>query len=134
AFAVYAARGRAPKGRGPKALTSRPWLMFDDSLSHLAAAKWLAREQGDAVVALRSNNLLTLMTGAVQGMGLALLPCFMADPETALERVTGPVTEAQTALWLLTHTDLRNTQRVRAFMDHMGDALAAQRGLLEGRG
>lgn len=134
AFAVYAAKEQAPEGREPKALASRPWLMFDDSLSHLAAAKWLAREQGGAAVALRSNNLLTLMTGAVQGMGLALLPCFMADPAPGLERVTDPIEDAQSALWLLTHADLRNTQRVRAFMDHMGDALAAQRGLLEGRG
>jgi DNA-binding transcriptional LysR family regulator len=133
AFAVYAAKGQAPKGRGRKALASRPWLAFDDSLGHLAAAKWLAREYGEAPVALRANNLLTLMTGAVQGMGLALLPCFMADPAPGLERVTGPVGDAQSSLWLLTHEDLRNTQRVRAFMDHMGDALAAQRGLLEGR-
>lgn len=36
-------------------------------------------------------------------------------------------------LWLLTHEDLRNTARVRIFLDFMAAALAANADLLEGR-
>ncbi len=36
-------------------------------------------------------------------------------------------------LWLLTHEGLRNTTRVRAFMDFMADTLATDADLLEGR-
>ncbi len=129
AFAVYASEDVAD---GP--LAEQAWLIFDESLSHLAAAKWQRREFGGAEIVLRSNNLPTLMTGVIQGMGVALLPCFLADPQSRLRRVTDPVEEAASALWLLTHEDLRNTQRVRAFTDHMADALSARRGLLEGRG
>ena len=38
-----------------------------------------------------------------------------------------------TDLWLLTHEDLRNTARIRLFMDFMTAALAADADLLEGR-
>jgi DNA-binding transcriptional LysR family regulator len=36
-------------------------------------------------------------------------------------------------LWLLTHEDLRNTARIRAFMDFMANALATDADVLEGR-
>ena len=134
AFAVYGTPAYLAESGAGDDLARHRWLMPDDTLGHLAAARWQKKTLPDATVALRSNNLTGLMAGAVNGMGLALLPCFMADPESRLKRVAGPIAEAASALWLLTHADLRNTQRVRAFMDHMGDTLAAQRGLLEGRG
>jgi hypothetical protein len=37
------------------------------------------------------------------------------------------------ALWLLTHPDLRRVARVRAFLDFMAPRLSAQRDLLESR-
>ena len=134
AFAVYAAEGVKPDNTSSASLSALPWVAFDDTLDHLAAAKWFNATHGGAPVAMRSNNLTTLQTGAAQGMGLALLPCFMGDPDARLERVTDPVPAARSELWLLTHEDLRNTRRVRAFMDFMADALEARRDVLEGRG
>jgi molybdate transport repressor ModE-like protein len=134
AFAVYGTPAYVAESGAGDDLTRHRWLVPDDTLGHLAAARWQKKTLPDATVALRSNNLTGLMAGAVNGMGLALLPCFMADPEPRLKRVTDPVAEAASALWLLTHADLRNTQRVRAFMDHMAAALAEERELLEGRG
>ena len=133
AFAVYGSPGYLDANPAGDDLTRHRWLLPDDSLAHLAATRWLRKSLAGVPVALRSNNLAGLLAGAVAGMGLALLPCFMADPDPALRRVAPPVAEAASALWLLTHADLRHTQRVRAFMEHMGDALAARRDLLEGR-
>ena len=134
AFAVYAAAGHVPSDTSRKALAGLPWITFDDALGHLSAAKWLKATYGGAPVALRSNNLMTMITGAQNAMGLALLPCFAGDALPGLERVSGLIKEASSALWLLTHEDLRNTQRVRAFMDYTADALSDKRGLLEGSG
>jgi hypothetical protein len=36
-------------------------------------------------------------------------------------------------LWIVTHADLKRTARVRAFFGVVGDGLAAERALLEGR-
>ncbi|WP_448955865.1 hypothetical protein [Labrys neptuniae] len=46
--------------------------------------------------------------------------------EADIERVLEPLDELTRELWLITHKDLRNTARVRAFFDHVGS------GLLEG--
>jgi DNA-binding transcriptional LysR family regulator len=38
--------------------------------------------------------------------------------------VSEVIPELSVPVWMLTHPDLRQTARVRAFMQHVGDALA----------
>ena len=50
-----------------------------------------------------------------------------------MRRVTDPIPDAASALWLLVHRDLRHTTRVRALLDHLWEGLRADVDLLEGR-
>lgn len=131
AVAPYAAP-QYMKGR-PVDLSRLDWLGVDESLAHLAAAKWFRGTLPDANVVLRANSLFGLLHTCEAGMGAALLACFMADPRKGLRRIGDPIPGAGTMLWLLTHEDLRHTGRVRAFMDFMADALSTEIDLLEGR-
>jgi DNA-binding transcriptional LysR family regulator len=105
---------------------------FDDSLGHLAAARWLARHAAAARTVARCNDVGSVHALVRAGMGLGALPCFMGDVDPALVRALPPQAEMAGALWLLTHPDLRNTARIRAFLDFMAGALAGERVLLEG--
>ena len=87
----------------------------------------------DAEIGFRANNLMALTSAAAAGMGVAALPCFLGDQESALERIEMLPAETGSALWLLTHADLRNTARVRAFMDCMAETISKDRAVLEGR-
>jgi DNA-binding transcriptional LysR family regulator len=69
----------------------------------------------------------------VAGLGLAALPCYLGDSAPGLVRIAVPSVPDSTALWVLTHEDLRRTARVSAFTEFMAAALARQRDLLEGR-
>jgi DNA-binding transcriptional LysR family regulator len=40
--------------------------------------------------------------------------------------------DLESELWLITHPDLRNTARVRAFLDFCADEIAKRRHTLEG--
>jgi DNA-binding transcriptional LysR family regulator len=40
--------------------------------------------------------------------------------------------ELEGELWLLTHPDLRNTARVRAFLDFCADEITRRRKIIEG--
>jgi DNA-binding transcriptional LysR family regulator len=60
------------------------------------------------------------------GVGVGLLPTFMADRLPELLPVSDVIPELSVPVWMLTHPDLRETARVRAFMQHVGDALAAR--------
>lgn len=109
------------------------WIGFDDSLRHLAAAKWMQVHVPAERVACRANSLLALRAAARSGLGVAPLPCYLADPDPELRRVQPPVADMASALWLLTHPDLRRVARIRAVLDYTGARLADRRPLLEGR-
>lgn len=132
AFACYAAPAYLATVDPSADLETHRWIAVDESLAHLAAAKWQRGIERADSVQVRSNNLLGLLGMAKAGLGVATLPCFMGDPEAGLTRVTDPNPELASALWLLTHQDLRATARVRAFLDFMAQSLASDIDLLEG--
>src|SRR5699024_2561606 len=63
------------------------------------------------------NSVAAALSAAKAGMGLAPLPCGLADLETDLVRIAPLPGEFTLDLWLLTHDDLRQTARIRAFLD-----------------
>ncbi len=127
--AIYAACGMmVPDGR----LEEADWVAPDDTLGHLRSARWIAANVPAERVVYRANSLLALAAACQAGLGLAALPCFLADGLAGLQRVAGPLAEMETALWLITHPDLRRTARVRAFLGFAAERLAGLRGRLEG--
>jgi DNA-binding transcriptional LysR family regulator len=132
-FAVYGSKDYLQHVGARRSLADYDWLGFEESLTHLAAAKWMRARLPNAKIGFRANNLMALTAAAAAGMGVAILPCFLGDQELALERLEMLPAKSGSALWLLTHADLRNTARVRAFMDCMAERISGDRAVLEGR-
>ena len=78
----------------------------------------------------------TLLTCAAlrEGMGVAILPCFLGDSDPALRRHGEPRREWDLGLWLLLHPDLKRTARLLAFRDFMIEEIGARKKLFDGRG
>jgi DNA-binding transcriptional LysR family regulator len=89
-------------------------------------------ELAESEIALRADSLLAMREAARAGLGLAALPCYLGDTCTGLVRVHHPIAAMRTALWILTHEDLRRTARIKAFTDFTAGAFARRRPLLEG--
>ncbi len=70
-----------------------------------------------------------LRRACAAGLGMAHLPCFVADG--SLERRTEP--KPGLDVWVLVHPDLRRNPRLRLFRDMVVVALQRQRDRLEGR-
>lgn len=56
------------------------------------------------------------LSAAKGGLGLAMIPCFIGDREPLLVRATKRKPIKARDIWLLTHSDLRRTARIKAFM------------------
>ncbi|MGK8639352.1 LysR family transcriptional regulator [Brucella anthropi] len=67
------------------------------------------------------------------GMGISFLPCFLGDSEPKLIRVPGTASSCVGDIWLLTHSDTRQTRRVRLLCDHVRRAIQGFVGLLNGQ-
>jgi DNA-binding transcriptional LysR family regulator len=130
--AVYAQREKARRFRRA-ALDQQPWIALDDSATGSLALLWLAQLLPLEQVTLRFSGLLMVRSACAQGLGLAVLPCFLGDTEPGLARIGDPVPMCDSELWLLSHPELRETVRVKALRQWLLKALSAQADLLAGR-
>jgi DNA-binding transcriptional LysR family regulator len=133
ATALYAAPEYLARQRDATGLSAHAWIGFEESLSHLRSAKWVDANIDRSRVVYRANSVLALQVAARSGMGVAALPCYLADPDSGLRRLRPPLADMEVSLWLLTHPDLRRVARVRTVLDFVARSLARHRALIEGR-
>jgi DNA-binding transcriptional LysR family regulator len=85
-----------------------------------SAAKRLTRSRRRRRRAVRASNTRTIHRAACKaGLGLAILPCLMADPDPDLIRLLPPEKVVSVELWLVVHRDLVRTARIRAVIDFL---------------
>jgi DNA-binding transcriptional LysR family regulator len=130
--AVYAQREKSRRFRR-SAFDQQPWIALDDSAAGSQALIWLAQQLPLEQVTLRFSGLLMVRSACAQGLGLAVLPCFLGDAEPGLVRMGEPLPMCDSELWMLSHPELRETVRVKALRQWLLKALSAQADLLAGK-
>lgn len=75
---------------------------------------------------------MNLISAVKAGLGITVLPCFLADSHADLVRCIGPISGVQPYLWLVTREDAGDVRRVRAFTDFLAAHAATMRRLLAG--
>lgn len=133
AYAIYGGVGVPVDATTPAAFAKLPWIGFDDDHSYMPGQLWLQQQLGGRRPVVRGNNWLVLLEAARAGAGLAILPCYLGDPDPLLSRVGGVIADLAGDQWLLVHRDLRALPRVRAVMDAVIDLFQRERTRLEGR-
>ncbi|WP_244038332.1 LysR family transcriptional regulator [Methylobacterium sp. E-066] len=128
AWAVY---GRADRAYGD--LATEDWVVPGSAVAAGLFAPFIAARAPAERIKLRINTVTGLTAAVAAGIGIGPLPCFEGDADPALRRLSGPHPEIGADLWMLTHPDLRHAGRVRAFMDHLAEAILPLRPRFEGR-
>jgi len=94
-------------------------------MRRLPAFIWLD-EHFECQVKTRCDDLTAMSYFAESGQGLAFLPDDQCRPE--LLRVFGLQDGIPSNLWLLTHPDLRNVERIKLVMQHLTLAFSQEVG------
>lgn len=84
---------------------------------------WLRQYGLEDSVVMQYDTASGLLAGVRAGMGLTILPAFLADREPDLIRCIPPKAEDTTGLWLLTHERLRRVPRIRIVLDFLAAEL-----------
>ncbi len=127
---------------GPRELAEKPfdlqidgrqhdWIAFGDHISIAKALRWLREHVEEGRIVYKTNTMIGLAEAAQAGVGLALLPCFVGAAVPGLAQISPALPDLEAELWLVTHPDLRNTVRVRAFMDYCAAEIAKRRKVIE---
>ncbi|MBA3478754.1 MAG: hypothetical protein H0T52_10210, partial [Lautropia sp.] len=136
AVALYGSHGYIRKHGGPKApedLALHRIVRADQARSQLAMEKFLDRYVSSTASVYRSNSMLARTCAVRDGIGVGMLPCFVADLEPELARI-GPVQpDASAALWILVHADLRRNALAKRFVTFVHESLFSMRRRFEGQ-
>ena len=106
----------------PVSLQKEAWIGPDVQLGDTALEKWMM----DKRAAYKLDSMLGMQSAVRHGAGIAVLPCYLADADEALLKLSAPIEALTTPLWLLTHPDLRHVARVRAFMQAIAEGVGQQ--------
>jgi DNA-binding transcriptional LysR family regulator len=131
AFAIYGSADYLA-AHTSASLAAHRWIGPDDHLANTSVAHWMRAQLPGADIVLRTDSLVAARNAARAGLGLAALPCYLGEMTRGLVRRHDPITAMETALWVLTHEDLRHQARIRAFTDFAVQAFGQKRALLEG--
>ncbi|QCL97763.1 LysR family transcriptional regulator [Agrobacterium tumefaciens] len=114
---TYGLFGLAPETARPKA--ERRYIGFDDSMPDLPQKQWLNNEVSSGQISLRSNDMVTMLHGALGGSGVALLPEFLARYYPQLAPCASVSLPLVRPLFLVMHPDVRRSRRVRLVADRV---------------
>jgi DNA-binding transcriptional LysR family regulator len=84
---------------------------------------WLVRTGLEDAVAMHHDTTIGLLSAVRSGIGLGVLPGFVAGSDPDLIRCLPPAPDDDRGLWLLTHERLRHTPRVRTVLDFLAEHL-----------
>ncbi|MBF8222006.1 LysR family transcriptional regulator [Halomonas sp. 328] len=107
-------------------------LIFSDQLSYLEPLLDPAKVGQAPQMAIRSTSVTTQYTACLHGAGLAVLPCFMAEPAPALAAVLDDEVEVNRQFWITARQEQRQLARVRLLWDYLREALELNRDFLMG--
>jgi DNA-binding transcriptional LysR family regulator len=119
---LYGARSYLEQHGTPKTIDEfdqHRFLLPNESLAGLPANKWLRRHVHEKNIVACCDKLTGLFHLARQGLGLTIMPHYVAEADPDMVEVMALPPECNHHLWILTHPDIRFTARVRAFMQFM---------------
>jgi DNA-binding transcriptional LysR family regulator len=126
--AVYGARpaGLAPSRRPPPApdLADCAWVAPDEALPDHLSVLWRRRHLPRVQPQWRVNSILSVFDAVRLGLGVGIVPVFLARTCEHLIALTPPLPECDTQLWLLTHPESRHLRRIATVASHLAGSIA----------
>jgi DNA-binding transcriptional LysR family regulator len=99
------------------------FIAFDQGYADMPQQKWLLGIAGARSVACELNYISEHFVAAKAGVGVAGLPCFLAERDPDLIRIEQGTPSFGRDVWLAIHHDMRKTPAIRAVMDFVTDTV-----------
>jgi len=99
------------------------WIAPDEALPDHPSVVWRKRHFPKANLRYSVNSILSVLELIALGLGVGIVPMFLAEGRSDVLRLTEPLAECETDLWLLTHPESRHLRRVATVYSHLAQAM-----------
>lgn len=96
-----------------------------------AYSAWLHDLGLDDRIIMHHASAMGMMSAIRSGLGIAVLPCIIADADPDLVQCVPPKEDHGRMMWLVTHERVRHTPRVRAVIDFLYERISKHIKMLE---
>jgi len=127
-YSVYAHRDLLVEERS---INEMPWVLFEKSFDHLPEAKWQQRHYPNVKASLYCNVGPAMFSAVQSGLGVAYLPCYMAQTDKNLVALQAPTPLRE--LWSLVHPEKRHLAKIRTFLDWLSLEIQSDEALFHGQ-
>ena len=130
AYATYAASGATGTRFSLDNRENWDWIgLHDDNYNRMVFGSL----SPNGHIKHRVDSVAAMQSMVCEGLGVTLLPCYVADRDTGLRRLDPePILDNKFDMWLLYHPEVRRVYRVRLFADFVIGLIKADRDLFEG--
>lgn len=122
-LALYAAKKASIKQYDESVLNQAPWIAPDEAMPEHPSVLWRKKHFPKVVPRYRVSSILSALEFIALGLGVGLLPTFLAQGRSDLRPLTEVLDDCQTDLWLLTHPEVRHLLRVNAVYSHLAASM-----------
>lgn len=119
-FGYFASEGYLKKHKEPKSvenLTGHQVIGLSEGFAGQPFYDAFMKSVQAAKKIMICDSFLTVREAIASGAGIGLLPFFYGIDYKGLQLLGEPVDNTHNDIWILTHRDLKNTVRIRTFMD-----------------
>ena len=127
----YAAKHGVPRNRSQ--LKKHAFIGGGGPKLWRAYSAWLHDLGLDDRIIMHHASAMGMMSAIRSGLGIAVLPCIVADAESDLIQCVPPKDDHGRSMWLVTHERVRHTPRVRVVIDFLYEKIARHIRQLESR-
>ncbi len=125
-YATYGQNELIEQSAEPISIHKMDWLGPDKAMIYPALEKWMTENNLDSRCRFRINTVLGLYVAVREGLGLAILPCYLGEPDIRLKRISGAIPEMTIDLWALTHRNVQKSARIKALLKFLNENIGAE--------
>ncbi|MFK7995842.1 MAG: LysR family transcriptional regulator [Granulosicoccus sp.] len=107
----------------PESIADHSYIMLDDSYSSSPFYQWFEKRVDVQGKYTKVNNFLSAAALTREGMGITVLPSYVLANESTLVKLDTSDKITSNDLWVLSHSDLRATEKVRVVRQYLYDEL-----------
>lgn len=127
---LYASKALAEQVNANNNLEELPWVGYVDNLLFTEQLAYFKQVATNVSPQFQSTSIIGQYTAIKSGLGIGILPCFLADQDHKLVRIQAETINLIRTFWLVTHPEIKRITRVNTVWQYLKQLAERKQDLL----